>query len=50
MEIFVSKILYEAPRAKVIEVNVQSVLCQTSLTNNGINDMITDEDGGSEFN
>ena len=50
MEILVSNKLYKAPQAKVVEINVQSVLCQTSVESNGINDMITDPDGGSEFN
>ena len=51
MEIIDSKKAYKAPKAKVVEVNVQGMLCQTSLTSNGINDMTVDEeDGGESFN
>lgn len=36
---------YNAPRAKVIEVSMQNVLCQSG----GINNMSIDEDGGADF-
>ena len=32
MKIFVSEVTYETPRFKVIEVNAQSVLCQSGGT------------------
>ncbi len=43
-----SKTAYKTPRAKVVEVNVKGVLCQSIF--GGINSMSIDEDGGEDFN
>lgn len=45
MEITDSQKAYKAPQAKVIEVNIPGVLCQSG----GINDLGIDPDGGGSF-
>ena len=45
MEVIDSKTIYKTPQVKIIEVNVQGVLCQSG----GITSMTVDKDGGEDF-